>query len=192
MSTRLASLLALACIVLASGCASVPMATPEQDSAARSYAVKPGTGNIYVYRNEILGAAVTLPVELNGKPIGATGSKTFLLLPVAPGKHTLGSKGETGSTLVVDVGAGQNYFVWQEVKMGMLSGGSALHLVDEAKGKAGVAECKLVAVAGDAAASASKVEVPASQGEATEPRGERQGQGKRGRGRRGISESGAQ
>jgi hypothetical protein len=27
----------------------------------------------------------------------------------------------------------------------MLSGGAALHLVDEAKGKAGVAECKLIA-----------------------------------------------
>jgi hypothetical protein len=179
MSTRVLASITLACVVLASGCASVPMASPEQDTAARSYAVKPGTGNIYVYRNEILGAAITLPVELNGKPVGATGSKTFLLLPVAPGKHTLGSKGESGSTLVLDVAAGQNYFVWQEVKMGMLSGGSALHLVDEAKGKAGVAECKLVAVAG-AGASASQVEATEAA-----PRGKRQGQGKgRGRGRR--------
>lgn len=147
MSTRLFSLFALACVMLASGCASVNMAPEAADTAAKSYAVKPGTGNIYVYRNEILGAAITLPVELDGKAVGATASKTYLLLPVAPGKHTLGSKGESGSTLVVDVAAGQNYFVWQEVKMGALSGGSALHLVDEAKGKAGVAECKLVAPA---------------------------------------------
>jgi hypothetical protein len=147
MSTRLFSVFALACVVLASGCASVNMAPPEADSAAKSYAVKPGMGNIYVYRNEILGAALTLPVELDGKAVGATASKTYLLLPVAPGKHSLGSKGETGSTLAVDVAAGRNYFVWQEVKMGALSGGSALHLVDEAKGKAGVAECKLIAPA---------------------------------------------
>jgi hypothetical protein len=147
MSTRLLGLIALACVVLASGCASVNMAPPEADSAAKSYAVKPGMGNIYVYRNEVLGAAITLPVELNGKAVGATASKTYLLLPVTPGKHTLGSKGESGSTLVVDVAAGRNYFVWQEVKMGMLSGGSALHLVDEAKGKEGVAECKLIAPA---------------------------------------------
>ena len=145
MSSRLIALGALACLVLASGCASVNMAPEAADSAAKTYAVKPGMGNIYVYRNEILGAAITLPVELNGKAVGATASKTYLLLPVAPGKHTLTSKGESGSTLAVDVAAGRNYFVWQEVKMGMLSGGSALHLVDEAKGKAGVAECKLIA-----------------------------------------------
>ena len=145
MSSRLIALGALACVVLASGCASVNMAPEAADSAAKTYAVKPGMGNIYVYRNEILGAAITLPVELNGKAVGATASKTYLLLPVAPGKHTLTSKGESGSTLAVDVAAGRNYFVWQEVKMGMLSGGSALHLVDEAKGKAGVAECKLIA-----------------------------------------------
>jgi hypothetical protein len=144
MLNRRVAAAALAAVVLTSGCASVQMASPEMDSAAKSYAVKPGTGNIYVYRNEIFGAALTLPVELDGKAVGATASKTYLLLPVAPGKHTLGSKGETGSTLVVDVAAGRNYFVWQEVKMGMLSGGSALHLVDEAKGKEGVAECKLI------------------------------------------------
>jgi hypothetical protein len=144
MLSRLVAVVALACVVLASGCASVQMASSEADTAAKNYAVKPGMGNIYVYRNEIFGAALTLPVELDGKAVGATASKTYLLLPVAPGKHTLGSKGESGSTLVVDVAAGRNYFVWQEVKMGMISGGSALHLVDEAKGKAGVAECKLI------------------------------------------------
>jgi hypothetical protein len=145
MFSRLVALGALAVVVLASGCASVNMAPAEADNAAKTYAVKPGMGNIYVYRNEILGAAITLPVELDGKAVGATASKTYLLLPVAPGKHTLGSKGESGSTLELDVATGRNYFVWQEVKMGMLSGGSALHLVDEAKGKAGVAECKLIA-----------------------------------------------
>jgi len=145
MLSRLIGVFALAAVALASGCASVNMAPPEADTAAKSYTVKPGMGNIYVYRNEVLGAAVTLPVELDGKAVGATASKTYFLLPVAPGKHTLHSKGESGVILDVDVAAGRNYFVWQEVKMGMLSGGSALHLVDEAKGKAGVAECKLIA-----------------------------------------------
>ncbi len=41
---------------LVSGCASVPMATPEQDAAARNFAVKPDMANIYVYRNETMGA----------------------------------------------------------------------------------------------------------------------------------------
>ena len=71
---------AVAVTVLASGCASVQMATPEQDSAAKTFAVKPGMANIYVYRNESMGAAIKMPVVMNGKMVGDTGAKTFLLM----------------------------------------------------------------------------------------------------------------
>jgi hypothetical protein len=135
---------ALAAAVLASGCASVQMASTEMDTSAKSYAVKPNKANIYVYRNEVFGAAIKMPVLLNGKAIGDTASKTYMLLEVDPGSHTIVSKAEKDSVLKVDAAAGRNYFVWQEVKMGMLQAGSLLHLVDEPTGKAGVAECKLI------------------------------------------------
>ena len=130
--------------VLASGCASVPMASPERDSAAKSFSVKPGKANIYVYRNESMGAAIKFTLALDGKLVGSTASKTYVLLEVDPGKHTLISKAENDSVLAVTAASGRNYFVWQEVKMGMLSARSSLQLVDEATGKAGVAECKLI------------------------------------------------
>jgi hypothetical protein len=135
---------ALAVTVLASGCASVPMATPEQDSAAKTFAVKPGMANIYVYRNESMGAAIKMPVVLNGKLVGDTGARTFLLMEVGPGDYTLVSKTENDSTVAVKAMAGRNYFVWQEVKMGMMAARSQLQLVDDATGKAGVAECKRI------------------------------------------------
>lgn len=135
---------ALAAVVLASGCASVQMAPPEMDTSAKTYAVKPTKANIYVYRNEVFGAAIKLPVVLNGRAVGDTASKTFLLLEVDPGSHTLVSKGETDSVLKVDAVAGRNYFVWQEVKMGLMSARSNLQLVDDATGKVGVGECKLI------------------------------------------------
>ena len=135
---------ALAAVVLASGCASVQMAAPEMDTSAKTYSVKPNKANIYVYRNEVMGAAIKMPVALNGRMVGDTASKTFLLLEVDPGSHTLMSKTENDSTLKVDAVAGRNYFVWQEVKMGMFAARSNLQLVDEATGKAGVAECKLI------------------------------------------------
>ncbi|HWM42282.1 MAG TPA: DUF2846 domain-containing protein [Burkholderiales bacterium] len=143
MLSRLVAVTALAAVVLASGCASVPMASQEMDTAAKSYAVKPGTANIYVYRNEQMGAAIKMPVALNGKLVGDTGAKTYLLLQVPPGKHQLVSKTENDATLAVNAEAGRNYFVWQEVKMGMMVARSQLHLVDEPTGKAGVAECSL-------------------------------------------------
>src|SRR5262245_25959353 len=100
---------------LASGCASVPMASPEKDKAAKSDTVKPGKANIYVYRNEMFGAAIAMRVQLNGKEIARTGAKTYLLLEVDPGTHTILSDTENASSLSVNAVAGRNYFVWQEV-----------------------------------------------------------------------------
>lgn len=144
MFKKLIAASAILIVVFASGCASVPMATPEQDAAARSFSVKPDKANIYVYRNETMGAAIKMPVALNGKLVGDTAAKTFLKLEVSPGSHTLVSKTENDSSVTVNAVGGRNYFVWQEVKMGAFAARSLLQLVDEATGKAGVAECKLV------------------------------------------------
>ncbi|MDY6944217.1 MAG: DUF2846 domain-containing protein [Pseudomonadota bacterium] len=132
----------LVCAALVTGCASVPMASSSADSAAKTFNTDSAKANIYVYRDETFGAALKMPVTLDNASIGETASKTYLFRQVTPGTHTITSQGK--DTLSVDAKAGNNYFVWQEVKMGLVSGGSKLHLVDEAKGKAGVADCKLV------------------------------------------------
>lgn len=85
-----------------------------------------------------------MDVDLDGKPIGQTAAKTYLALQVPAGKHALLSKAENDSALDLAAEKGKNYFVWQEVKMGMLSARNKLQIVDEVTGKAGVAECKLV------------------------------------------------
>jgi len=56
--------------------------------------------------------------------------------------YCLLSKAENDSVLDLVTDAGRNYFVWQEVKMGMWQPRSLLQQVDEATGKAAVAECK--------------------------------------------------
>lgn len=137
-------LLAVGLIVLLSGCASVPMASTERDSKAKTFAVKPGMSNIYVYRNESIGAAVKMDVELDGKLVGQTVAKSYFALEVLPGKHTLNSKAENDSVIDVNAGEGKNNFIWQEVKMGLMYARNKLQLVDETIGKAGVAESKLV------------------------------------------------
>ena len=134
---------ALVSTVFVNGCASVPMASPEKDSQAKTFGVKPNKSNIYIYRNESMGAAIKMPVALDGRLVGDTAAKTFLLLEVSPGKHTLVSKTENDSTLELVTQPSKNYFVWQEVKMGAFAARSLLQLVDEATGKTGVAECTL-------------------------------------------------
>jgi hypothetical protein len=63
---------------------------------------------------------------------------------VTPGKHTVVSKSENDVALNIDVQAGKNYYAWQEVKVGVWTAGSALHLVDEKTGEEAVMQCKLI------------------------------------------------
>lgn len=133
-----------AAFMLLTGCASVQMASPDKDFAAKSFAVKAEKANIYVYRNESMGAAIKMPVLMDSKLIGDTAAKTYIKLEVLPGDYTMISKAENDSTLQLRTEAGKNYFVWQEVKMGMFAARSSLQLVDESTGRAGVQECKMI------------------------------------------------
>jgi len=130
--------------LLMTGCASVPMASVEHDTQAKAFTVKSDQANIYLFRNESMGAAVKMDVVLDGKPVGQTVAKSYMKFEVKPGQHTLISKAENDDVLNVHTEAGNNYFIWQEVKMGMLYARSLLHLSDEQTGKAGVLECKLI------------------------------------------------
>lgn len=146
MFRKILIVIGLAYVAFLSGCASVPMASVEQDAKAKTYAVAPGKSNIYVYRNENFGAAVKLNVEMDGKVVGQTAAKTYFALEVEPGKHSITTRSENVSTVDLVTEVGKNYFVWQEVKMGMLSPRSKLQTVDEETGKKGVSECKLIDV----------------------------------------------
>ena len=125
------------------GCASINRAPPEQDTAAKKFTQNPETSQVYVYRNETLGAALSMPVTVDGKLAGTTGPKSFFKFDLPAGNHTLTSQGSK-SILDIETQNGELYFIWQEVKMGAFSGGSELQVVDETKGKKGVSACKLI------------------------------------------------
>lgn len=142
---KLVATLALGCSIFLGGCASVPMAASDADARAKSFVTpSDGTSNIYIYRDESMGAAIKMPLLLDGVSVGDTAAHTYLLKQVGPGKHTVVSKTENDASLDIDVAAGKNYYVWQEVKMGAFAARSALHLVEESKGQKAVKSCKLI------------------------------------------------
>lgn len=126
------------------GCASVPMASAELDAQAKSFATTPGKANIYVYRHESFGAAIRIPVSLDGRKIASTAAKTYMMVTVEPGQHVVLSDAEVEDKLTLDVQAGKNYFVWQEIKMGAFMARTKLQQVDEAKARKDMAKCKRV------------------------------------------------
>lgn len=137
--------LALATVAVLAGCASVPMGDAKQDAAAKTFSVPADKAAIYIYRNESMGAAVKMDVEIDGQPIGQTAAKTYLFKEVSPGKRVVTSKAENTERLEIDAKPGKAYFIWQEVKMGLLYARNKLQLVDDATGKKGVAETTLAA-----------------------------------------------
>ena len=138
------------------GCASVPMGDTQADANAKHFAAPASSAAIYIYRNEFQGAAIKMPVDVDGKHVGTNVANTFIYTEVAPGKHTLVSKAENDSELTIDAVAGKIYYVWQEVKIGFVIARTKLHLVDEPTGQAGVKETNLVSPANDASEVASK------------------------------------
>lgn len=133
----------VAAALLISGCASVPMASVEADTAAKSFTAPSDQSRIYLYRNESMGGAVKIPVTLDGRMAGQTGPKTYFVWDVAPGLHELTCVGESSGKLSLTTKPGRAYYVWQEMKMGMWAASCALNEMDEQAGQKGVRECKL-------------------------------------------------
>jgi hypothetical protein len=128
------------------GCAQVPRASMTEEAKAKQFVPQAETASLYIFRDEVIGSAITMPVNLNNQNIGHTGPKSFFYLNVAPGRYTIESVAETTTSFSIDVEAAKNYFVWQEMKMGLMSARSQLSLTDEARGRQGVQGSKMIAV----------------------------------------------
>ncbi|WP_287879130.1 DUF2846 domain-containing protein [Aquitalea sp.] len=125
------------------GCASTPLADPAQDATRKQFVTKPDRAGLYIYRNESLGAGVHMDVSVDGKPLGQTVSHTYFYTELTPGHHTIRSEAENTSTLEFNAEAGRLYYIWQEVKMGILYARNKLHMVNDPEGQEGVRESRL-------------------------------------------------
>ena len=134
---------ALASAVLLTGCASVPMADASRDSEAKSFSAPADQANIYLYRNENMGAGVKMDVSLDGRQVGQTVAKSYLLMTVPAGTHSLKGSAENDSELQLTTEAGKNYFVRQYIKLGVFVGGADLEVIPETQGKEAVAKLAL-------------------------------------------------
>ena len=135
----------VAIVSLLSGCASVPMASPEQDAARKQFtAPAADKSGIYVFRNSFVGQALRKRVSVDGTVLGESANKTYFYKEVAPGNHTLATESEFGdNSITLKTDGGKNYFVRQYIKMGAFVGGAALELVSDEEGKKEVLNCNL-------------------------------------------------
>ncbi|MCW8933857.1 MAG: DUF2846 domain-containing protein [Gammaproteobacteria bacterium] len=133
----------LALFALLGGCAGIAKAPDHLDKQAKEFKAHPDYSQVYVYRNESFGGAISMPVTIDGELAGTTGPNSFFKFNLLPGVHTITSQ-EDESKLKITTKRNELYFVWQEVKMGAFSAGSKLQLVNASQGKSGVLESTLI------------------------------------------------
>lgn len=132
------------------GCASVPMASVEEDTKQKQFAPpSQGMSGVYIFRNSSFGAALTKLLYIDDQLIGASAANTYFYREIKPGEHKLSTQTEFGNNhLKIKTEGDKNYYVRQYIKMGAFVGGAGLEQYNEEKGKAGVRECKLAKTTG--------------------------------------------
>ena len=118
--------------------------SPADDFKGKLFAPPMDKASIYIHRHEFYRTGHTFPVLINGIQVGQNGPGTYLLVEVPRGRYAIASHTQENSTQVtVDAEVGKNYFVWQEAKMGIMTGSrTELHIVDEQIGRAAVLDSK--------------------------------------------------
>lgn len=130
---------------LFSGCASVPLASKQQDSNAKTFSKPPADkAGLYVFRNSLMGQALKKAILLDGVLIGHTANKIYFYKEIPVGNHTLSTESEFGdNSITFQAEGGKNYYARQYMKMGVFLGGSDIEMVSEDEGKQEVLECEL-------------------------------------------------
>jgi uncharacterized protein YceK len=136
-------ILALLVCTMVSGCATVPMASLDSDQQAKQFKKVVDKSSIYIFRNESFGAAIKIPITINGIMIGQTAPDTFFNIKTDPGPQTITCLGETTESLLLTTKPERIYYIRQEMKMGLISARCAIYEVIESEGKEAVNSCNL-------------------------------------------------
>ena len=129
--------------VLLAGCAAtVELAAPEEDLAAKRFVPDEGEANIYVTReDQFTGSAVLFQLVVDQHVVGGIAPGTYHLIPVEPGHHTVSvTTAENQSIEEIDVEAGRSYFFEVKPQMGWFAARAEVDPLSEEEGRAAINE----------------------------------------------------
>jgi hypothetical protein len=133
-------------LLLATACASVPLADPQQDAQAKRFA-EPAQDNgaLYVYRSGLMGFARPVGVSIAGGVNAELAPDTYLRLEGPPGPVELSCKvgGHRGGQQI-EIVAGRTRYVEVSMTMGAWEPGCQVAEVSPDRGQAAVLSAKRV------------------------------------------------
>lgn len=121
------------------------------DKKAKTFSQPPSDrAGVYIYRDSMLGSALTKLVKIDDQIIGTTAPGMYFHIQAKPGKRILSTQSEfSDNTLEVNLDGGKNYFIRNYIKLGVFVGGANLELADETEAKTAITEnCKLATPTG--------------------------------------------
>jgi len=139
--------LTIACCLLLTGCATVPMGTEAEKQTAVAFTPPPGTANVYIIRREAyMGGAILATASVDSQMAGGLQTGSFIYKTVSPGSHTVSVfSNENQCSLPFSAEAGKNYFFDVQSAMGWVSARFVIHPMPEADAKEAVERCKITA-----------------------------------------------
>lgn len=133
---------AVVAVSFLSGCASVPMESPEKTAEAKKFnPPSEGKSGLYIYRAGAFGGALKKDIWIDDKCIGESAPNVFFYEEVIGGvEHKISTESEfSPNDLLVKTEKGKNYFFNQYIKLGAFVGGANIEQVNETEGKAAIA-----------------------------------------------------
>lgn len=129
-----------------SGCASVPLASIEEDKSKKEFRLpNDDVSGLYIYRKANLGMALKKTVRINGKEICETADSSYFYLTVSPGQHLIETESEFGyNDAELDTVGGENYYIKQWLRPGVFVGGAHLSIMEKEQAQKDIQKLKLI------------------------------------------------
>jgi Protein of unknown function (DUF2846) len=99
---------------------------------------------VYIVRPSGVNSFTKFKVSCDDKSIGITKGNHYIFTILEPGVHTFRSKAANKSVLVLNVEAGEKYYIKQKVTLGGVKLRNKLILLDEEEGIETLSKCKLM------------------------------------------------
>ncbi len=136
---------ALISFVFISGCASVPMASINQDTAMKTFAPPSSDkAGLYIFRDTFRGQGMKKKIYIDGVELAESANKVYFYIALTPGTHTISTADNYDNHKVTFTAeSGKNYFAEQFIEMRLTDSLAGIKMVSDAAGKAGVLQSNL-------------------------------------------------
>lgn len=145
---KITCLIALACFLCLSACASMPNRGDYVQGGPPPFADNPNLGTVYFLRGKsLIGGGMSYYVNEDNNQIGVLRAGTYFIHQTEPGRHIFWAETESRAAITLDIQPGQKYYIKGGVGVGMWAGRPELAEITEAEANQMLPDMKYIRLA---------------------------------------------